>query len=148
MFYRISSEAGFLRADLFHRETAEEAREFFGAVADTALRRPHSSILISVHSSSPLFTVDRSGILTQFTSLGADPQHKIALVADSDAFAQCLTEKLLTYALGRGLERYDKPTVKTIARRVAAGNYRFSNLILEIVNSLPFQMRKGDRGKS
>ena len=55
-----------------------------------------------------------------------------------------MTEKLLTYALGRGLERYDKPVVKEIASRVAADNYRFSTLVLEIVRSQPFQMRRGD----
>jgi hypothetical protein len=70
---------------------------------------------------------------------------KSIVKADREAFAECLTEKLLTYALGRGLERYDKPTVKRIAKRVAANNYRFSSLIMEIVTSLPFQMRRGDR---
>lgn len=84
MLYRIASAADYLRADLFHRETVEEAGEFFGAVADIARRRHHSSILISVHSSSPLFTVDRSGFLTQFTGLNSDPEHKIALVADTE----------------------------------------------------------------
>jgi hypothetical protein len=84
MLYRITSEADYLRADLFHRETADEAREFFGAVADSALRRQCYSVLISVHASSPLFTVDRSGFLTEFTGFGGDPDHKIALVADNE----------------------------------------------------------------
>jgi hypothetical protein len=84
MLYRIAREGDLLRADLFHRKTAEEAREFFGAVADTAMRRGCASILISVHTSTPLFTVDRSGFLTEFVSLGSDPAHKIALVADTE----------------------------------------------------------------
>jgi hypothetical protein len=84
MLYRISTETDLLRADLFHRETAAEAREFFGAVADCALRCHCHSILISVHDSSPLFTVDRSGFFTRFSGLGGDPEHKIALVADSE----------------------------------------------------------------
>jgi hypothetical protein len=67
------------------------------------------------------------------------------LKADRDAFVQCLTEKLLTYALGRGVERYDRGTVKTISNRLSANNYRFSSLVLEIAKSLPFQMRKGER---
>ena len=50
-----------------------------------------------------------------------------------------LTEKLLTYALGRGLERYDRPVVAAIAAKLPAQNYRFSQLVLDIVNSLPFQ---------
>jgi hypothetical protein len=84
MLYRIAREKNFLRADLFHRETAEEAKEFFGAVADTAVRRGCCCVLISVHASSPLFTVDRSGFLTEFAGVGSDPAHKIALVADSE----------------------------------------------------------------
>jgi len=66
---------------------------------------------------------------------------------DRDAFTRCVTGKLLTYALGRGLEPYDQPAVRTIAERVAADDYRFSRLALEIANSLPFQMRRGDRAK-
>jgi len=94
------------------------------------------------------FPIDSSGALPNGKSFREPNELEAILRADAPAFAECLTDKLLTYALGRGLERYDKPTVKTIARRVAANNYRFSSLVLEIVNSLPFQMRKGDRGKS
>jgi hypothetical protein len=54
-----------------------------------------------------------------------------------------LTSKLLIYALGRGLERYDAATVKSIAARLPASDYKFSALVLEIVNSLPFQSRRG-----
>ena len=60
-------------------------------------------------------------------------------MADKDAFTRGLTGKMLTYALGRGLERFDRPVVKRIAQTVAAENYRFSSLVLQIVNSLPFQ---------
>ena len=82
MVYRIATERDYLRADLFNRETAEEAREFFDAVADSATRHRRSRILISVHSSNPMFTVERSGFLTRFTNIGVDPSHKIALIAD------------------------------------------------------------------
>ena len=82
MVYRIATERDYLRADLFNRETAEESREFFDAVAECATRHQHTCILISVHSSSPMFTVERSGFLTRFTDLGVDPAHKIALIAD------------------------------------------------------------------
>jgi hypothetical protein len=51
---------------------------------------------------------------------------------------------MLTYALGRGLERYDKRAVKSISQKLASGDYRFSRLILEIVDSMPFEMRRGD----
>ncbi|TLY59734.1 MAG: hypothetical protein E6K48_10645 [Gammaproteobacteria bacterium] len=83
MVYRITAERDYLRADLFNRETAEEAREFFEAVADSASRYHRSWILISVHSSMAVFTVERSGFLTRFTSVGDDPAHKIALIADN-----------------------------------------------------------------
>ena len=83
MVYRITAERDYLRADLFNRETAEEAREFFEAVADSASRYHRSCILISVHSSRAVFTVERSGFLTRFASVGDDPAHKIALIADN-----------------------------------------------------------------
>ena len=53
---------------------------------------------------------------------------------------------MLTYALGRGLERYDRPAVEEIARAVTDDEYRFSRLVLGIVQSMPFQMRRGDDG--
>lgn len=84
MLYRITSEAGYLRAELFHRETAEESREFFAAVAEAAQRRRCNSILISVRTSSPLFTVDRSGFFAEFALLDSAPDRKVALVADSE----------------------------------------------------------------
>jgi len=84
MLYRITSEAGYLRAELFHRETAEESREFFAAVAEAAQRRRCNSILISVRSSSPLFTVDRSGFFAEFSLLDSSQDRKVALVADSE----------------------------------------------------------------
>lgn len=83
MLYRISHEGDCLRADLFHRRTADESREFFSAVAEAAQRHQSSGILISVHSSSPLFTVDRSGFFAEFGLLGA-PDRRVALVADSE----------------------------------------------------------------
>ena len=70
------------------------------------------------------------------------------LAKDAPKFAECVTDKLLTYALGRGLERYDRRTVKEIASRIAKDDYRFSSLVLEIVNSLPFQMARQDRKKT
>jgi hypothetical protein len=73
---------------------------------------------------------------------------KAVLKADADTFARCLTEKMLTYALGRGLERYDRPAVQLISRNLGQNGYKFSHLIFGIVESLPFQMRRGDGGKA
>ncbi len=87
--------------------------------------------------------IDASGTLPDGRSFKGPAELKTIVKGDRDAFAEGLAEKMLTYALGRGLERYDRPTVKKIARSVAAGDYRFSRLILEIVSSLPFQQRRG-----
>jgi hypothetical protein len=65
-----------------------------------------------------------------------------ALLAHPDLFVDTLTEKLMTYALGRGLEYYDMPAVRKIVRDSSSSEYRFSNLILGIVESTPFEMRR------
>jgi mono/diheme cytochrome c family protein len=88
------------------------------------------------------FPIDATGTLPNGRSFQGPDELRAILVADRDVFARALTSKLLTYALGRGLERYDAKTVKQIAARLPAQNYRFSALVLEIVQSLPFQSRK------
>jgi hypothetical protein len=65
-----------------------------------------------------------------------------ALLQRPDLFAATLTEKLLTFALGRGVEYYDAPAVRKILREAQPSGYRFSSLVLGIVNSAPFQMRR------
>jgi hypothetical protein len=87
------------------------------------------------------FPVDASGALPDGRAFQTPGQLKAILKADRDVFARGLTEKLLIYALGRGLERYDRPTVAGIADKLASRDYKFSQLVLGIVNSLPFQMR-------
>jgi hypothetical protein len=67
---------------------------------------------------------------------------KRALLARPDLFASTVTEKLLTYGLGRGLESYDSPAVRAITREARADDYRFSTLILGVVKSTPFQFRR------
>ena len=62
----------------------------------------------------------------------------------SGLFVTILTERLLTYALGRGVEYYDAPALRAITRDAARTQHRFSSLILGIVNSVPFQMRQSD----
>jgi hypothetical protein len=64
------------------------------------------------------------------------------LVTRREEFVRTVVEKLLTYALGRGLEYYDAPAVRRIVREAAPYGYRWSSLILGIVKSVPFQMRK------
>jgi Protein of unknown function (DUF1592)/Protein of unknown function (DUF1588)/Protein of unknown function (DUF1587)/Protein of unknown function (DUF1585)/Protein of unknown function (DUF1595) len=91
------------------------------------------------------FPIDASGILPDGSEFTGPEELRTILEKQRDAFARCLTSKLLTYALGRGLERYDARTVKQIVSRLPAHEYRFSGLVLEIVNSLPFQSRKPTR---
>jgi hypothetical protein len=59
-----------------------------------------------------------------------------------ELFVGTLTEKLMTFALGRGIETYDAPAVRKILRDAQAKDFRFSSVILGIVNSTPFTMRK------
>lgn len=73
---------------------------------------------------------------------GADGMRKV-LLERKTAFARCLTEKVLTYALGRGMEEYDDPTIDTIVAAVAKDDYRFQTLILEAIRSAPFRMQRG-----
>lgn len=84
MLYKITVEPEYLRAELFNRETMEETRAFLQLVASSALKHVRSRILISVHSSNPVFTVERSGFLAYFRNLAADSEHRIALLGDSE----------------------------------------------------------------
>jgi hypothetical protein len=67
-----------------------------------------------------------------------------ALLSHPEVVAGTISEKLLTYALGRGLEYYDMPAVREIVSSAGRDNYRFSSLVLAIVRSVPFQMRKAE----
>ena len=64
--------------------------------------------------------------------------------ARPQVFVGTMTEKMLTYALGRGVEYYDMPAVRKIVRNAAAHDYRFSTLVMGIVQSTPFQMRRSE----
>jgi hypothetical protein len=85
--------------------------------------------------------VDASGTLPDGTEFEGVAEFRAALES-SDLFVTTLTEKLLTYALGRGVEHYDQPAVRAIVRDAAAEDYRFSALVLGVVQSVPFQMRR------
>ncbi len=91
------------------------------------------------------FPIDASGTLTNGQTFQGPAELVDVLAKQPGAFAGAITEKMMTYALGRGLEPYDRPTVKAITASLAQNDYRFSSLVLGIVKSLPFQERKGDR---
>ena len=86
--------------------------------------------------------IDPSGQLADGTHVDGVEGLERALLERPELFAGALTEKLLTFALGRGVEYYDAPAVREIVRRAAADDYRFSSLILGVAGSMPFQMRR------
>ena len=91
------------------------------------------------------FPVDASGVLPDGETFNGPDELKQILTANRDAFATGMTEKMMIYALGRGLEPADRPVIRAIARQTADHEYRISSMVLGIVNSIPFQQRKGDR---
>jgi hypothetical protein len=88
--------------------------------------------------------IDSSGVLPSGKKFQGSAEMKAILAANKDAFAECLTEKLMIYALGRGLEGFDRTATKKIVARLQKHDYRFSSLISGIVESVPFQMGRGD----
>jgi hypothetical protein len=89
--------------------------------------------------------VDASVALADGTKFAGPSGLRQLLLSRPGQFAATVTEKLLSYALGRTVEYYDKPTVRRIVRKTAADDYRWSSVILEIVKSQPFQMRRSER---
>jgi hypothetical protein len=85
--------------------------------------------------------IDASAKLPDGTAFKGPTELRTVLRSHSDDFLTSLTEKLLTYALGRGLEAADAPAIRRIKREAARANYSFSSLIQGIVTSTPFQMR-------
>ena len=85
--------------------------------------------------------LDASGQLADGTKVDGVVALRNALLARSDVFVKTLTERLMTYALGRGLQHYDMPVVRDIVRKAERQDYRFSGIIIGIVASQPFQMR-------
>jgi hypothetical protein len=87
--------------------------------------------------------INAAGVLPDGTKFVGPAELKKALVGPhADEFINTMAEKLLTYALGRGLEYYDKPAVRSITREAAGDDYKFSALVTAIVHSTPFQMRR------
>jgi hypothetical protein len=86
--------------------------------------------------------IDASGGLPDGSTVSGVAALERGLLQRPELFAGTMAEKLLVFALGRGVEFHDAPAIREIVRRAQADNYRFSSLILSIVNSTPFQMRK------
>ena len=90
------------------------------------------------------FEVDSTGVLPDGRSFNSPAEMRRILLADIDEFSRNLTEKMLIYALGRGLEPYDRITVRSVSQRVREAGYAFQTLIHEVVRSLPFRHRRGE----
>jgi hypothetical protein len=84
--------------------------------------------------------IDSSGQLADGTVVNGPVDLRNALLEQPDQIVQTMTEKLMTYALGRGVEYYDMPAVRTIVREAAREDYRFSAILTGIVLSEPFRM--------
>jgi hypothetical protein len=84
--------------------------------------------------------IDGSGKFVDGTEVDGPASLRALLLKYSDAYVRNVTEKLVTYALGRGVEYHDMPLVRKIVRDSAPSNYRFSSLVMSIVTSAPFQM--------
>jgi hypothetical protein len=88
--------------------------------------------------------IDASGTLPDGTRFDGPAEFRAALVAHRGEFVGTLIEKLMTYGVGRGLEYYDMPAVRRVAREAAAGDFRWSALVLGIVRSTPFRWRASE----
>jgi hypothetical protein len=86
--------------------------------------------------------IDSSALLPDGTKFDGPTQLRRILLERREEFVATLTEKLLTYALGRGIEYYDAPAIRKITREAAASNYTWLSLTIGIVSSTPFQMRR------
>ena len=88
--------------------------------------------------------IDSSGTLPDGASFEGPIGLRDLLLDRPDDFVGTVTEKLLGYALGRGLQYYDAPTVRKIVRAAASEDYSWSSIVLGIVRSTAFQMRRSD----
>lgn len=115
MRYQISAGPEYLRAELFNRQTAQETAEFLSAVAEECIQRRCYRVLISVHSSKPIFTVERYG-LSSFIELALKHSGQFALLADSRE-SRIAQEYVVMLARLRGVN------VRTFRDEAAAGQW-------------------------
>jgi hypothetical protein len=86
--------------------------------------------------------IDSSGVLPDGEKFQGPAELRQLLTEKREQFVGTVTERLLTYALGRGLEYYDAPAVRKIMRDASPSDYRWSAIIMGIIKSVPFQMRR------
>ena len=86
--------------------------------------------------------IDASGVLADGSPIDGPADLRKAIADKPEIFVKTFTSKMLTYALGRGLEFYDMPTVRQIVEEAEKSEYRFSTIVQEIVKSVPFRMKR------
>jgi hypothetical protein len=89
------------------------------------------------------FPIDPSGSLPNGVKISGASGVRDYLAAHPEVFARALTEKLFVYATGRGVEATDRPALRAVTEKSAASRYSFSSIIMGIIDSAAFQMRKG-----
>jgi len=92
--------------------------------------------------------IDTSGALPDGTKFSGVTELRTALALHPERFVNTIAQKLMTYALGRGLEYYDMPAVRKIVKDTSTDQYRLQSLVLGIIESYPFQMRRADPAQS
>jgi len=88
--------------------------------------------------------IDTSGVLPDGTAFDGAVELRQALIEQPERFVGTFTEKLMTYALGRGVEYYDMPAIRQIVSDSATNGYNMQSIIIGIVNSYPFQNRRSE----
>jgi hypothetical protein len=90
------------------------------------------------------FPVDVGGTMPNGKSFQTTAEMRTILLASMPQISRCMIEKIMTYALGRGMQSYDNRSIDQINKTLAADGYRFQTMIFEVVRSLPFQSRRGE----
>ena len=90
------------------------------------------------------FPVDASGTLPDGRTFSTPGEMRLLLASHLPQFSRTLTEKMMTYALGRGLQPFDRRAVDAVQRAVAADGYRFQTMVREVIHSVPFRARRGE----
>ena len=130
---------------LSHQQTGIPVVDHFGDSSHIGrnARGAKSHCLKQHRWESVTIAIDAAGTLPSGQSFKGAKQLSAILKTREPEFRRCLSEKMLTYALGRGLEYYDKCALDDICAQVGKGENRFSSMVLAIVKSEPFQLRKG-----
>jgi hypothetical protein len=122
-----------------------QAGEHVEALCKAVRKMPRQEVVRAVPAIAKIGeeAVDASGKLVTGEEVNGPVALRQALLTRKHLFVRHITEKMLAYALGRGLEYYDIPAVKQVTETLAQEDYRASRLVMEVVRSVPFRLRRG-----